>query len=431
MPLFSSILLLVRKDLLRRRRQPLAVIGLLIFPLMLAGLMSLAFGRGDAPLPAAKLLIEDHDGGLASRLVFSFFSAAELRPYLAATEVEKGAGRARIEAGEASALLILPAGLSRSLLDGEKVELRLLKNPAQSILPQIAEEISRTLTDVLAIGAELLGSQREELGVSTFSDFESLDEAGYGRFGIAAQRLGRTIGPYLDLENPLVGIDRVELDAAGQPKTSGGDEPDGPSPRALIFLMVLPGVMVYSLFAIGEQMMRDLLFESGHGTLRRQLCAPLSVAQLIAAKVLVAATVAAFALLLLMGLAVFLTGKPVDPLGFASLSLAVVLAVSGASAAIYGFARTERQGSAIANMIYLLLAFLGGSFVPLDALPAAARQIAPVSPFYWGTRGFQDLLAGQGFAAVLPSIGILVGLGALLLTAGIVLLDRRFTQGTL
>lgn len=429
----SPILLLLRKDLLRHRRSPLAVIGLLIFPLMFAGLMSLAFGKGDSPLPAAKLLIEDHDEGLGSRLVFSFFDSPELRPFVAATTVEAGSGRARLAEGEASALLILPEGLTPRLLDGEKVELRLLKNPAESILPQIAEEISRTLTDVLSIGAELLRSQSHELGISGFSDFATLDEAAYGRFGIAARRLGQLVGPYLDVENPLVEIDRVLLDAAGRPKAADGEakEPDGPSPRALIFLMVLPGVMVYSLFAIGEQMMRDLLFESGHGTLRRQLCAPLSVAQLIAAKVLVAATVAAGALLLMMGLAVILTGKPVDPLGFATLSLAVVLAVSGSSAAIYGFARTERQGSAIANMIYLLMAFLGGSFVPLDALPDAARKIAPASPFYWGTRGFQDLLAGQNLAAVLPAIGILVGLGALLLTCGIFLLDRRFTRGTL
>lgn len=431
MPL-RNIWLLLRKDLLRHRRAPLAVIALLIFPLMFAGLLSLAFGKGESPLPAAKLLIEDHDQGLASRLVSSFFGAEELRPYVAASPVEKGEGRALIEAGEASALLILPEGLTDRLLAGEKVELRLLRNPAQSVLPQIAEEISRTLTDVLAIGAELIRSQKGALGIDDLGDFEKLDAAGYGRFGLAAQRLGRTLGPYLDLEEPLLAIEKVTLDAAGRPRAAAPEEEqDGPSTRTLIFLMVLPGVMVYSLFAIGEQMMRDLLFESGHGTLRRQLCAPVGVAQLIAAKVLVAATVAGGALVLMMGLAVFLTGKAVDPLGFAILSLSVVLAVSGASAAIYGFARTERQGAAIANMVYLLLAFLGGSFVPLDALPAAARKIAPLSPFYWGTRGFQDLLAGESLAAVLPAVSILLGLGVLLLTVGSFLLDRRFTRGAL
>jgi len=428
-----NIGLLLRKDLLRRRRAPLAVIALLVFPLMLTGLISLAFGRGESPLPAAKLLIEDNDKGLASQVVNAFFGAEELRPYVAASPAGKD-GRERLAAGEVSALLILPAGLTDRLLAGEAVELKLLRNPAQTILPQIAEEIGRTVADVLAIGAEVLRSQKEELGIDSLASFDRLDAAGYGRFGLAAQRLGRTIGPYLDREDPLLEIERIELDAAGKAKPAaaeGEEKDDGPSTRTLIFLMVLPGMMVYALFAIGEQMMRDLLFEAGHGTLRRQLCAPISVAELIGAKVLVAATVASAALLLLMGLAVALTRKPVDPLGFAALSLCLVVAVCGASATIYGFARTERQGAAIANMIFLLCAFLGGSFLPLDSLPAAARRIAPLSPFYWGTRGFQDLLAGDGLLQILPSIGILLALGAVLLSLGSYLLDRRFRRGGL
>lgn len=436
----SQLLLLWRKDLLRRRRAPLGVIALLLFPLMFAGLISLAFGGGEEPLPAAKLLIEDHDKGFASRIINSFFASEELRKFVAASpagEDGPASGRARLARGEVSALLVLPEGLSDKLFKGEKVELQLLRNPAQSILPQIAEEICRTLTDVLALGAELYASQREALGVSDLDDFDKLDAAGFGRFGLAAQRLGRLIGPYLDLEDPILAIDAVELGQDGKPKIAevaaakGQDEKKGPSTRTRIFLMILPGVMVYSLFSIGEQMMRDLLFESSHGTLRRQLCAPVTVAKLIAAKVLVAGTVAGGGLLLMMGLAMFLLGRFIDPAGFAILSLAVVLAVSGASAAIYGFAKTERQGAALANMIYLFLAFLGGSFIPLDSLPAAARAIAPLSPFYWGTRGFQDLLNGEHLAAILPAVGILLAIGAALLAAGSFLLGRRFQQGAL
>lgn len=428
----NTLLLLLRKDLLRRRRAPLAVVALLLFPLMFSGLIALAFGRGDQPLPPARLLIEDHDEGLASRVVGSFFSAEELRRFVV-TEPAGENGRARLAAGEASALLILPAGLTDRILAGERVQLELLRNPAESILPQVAEEISRTLTDVLSIAAEILKSQSDALGITNLQSFEQLDAAGFGRFGMAAQRLGRSLGPYLDLKKPVLQIENVKVDKAGQPaadaKPKKGE--DGPSLRTLIFLMVLPGVMVYSLFSIGEQMMRDLLFESSSGTLRRQLCAPISVAQVIAAKVLVAATVAGGALVLMMGLAVMLTGKSVDPLAFAVHSLAIVLAVSGASATLYGLARSERQGAAMANMVYLLMAFLGGSFIPLDSLPAAARSIAPISPFYWGTRGFQDLLGGAGLGDILPAIGILLALGVSLLVVGSLLLGRRFTQGKL
>ena len=39
------------------------------------------------------------------------------------------------------------------------------------------------------------------------------------------------------------------------------------------------------------------------------------------------------------------------------------------SALIYGFARTENQGSTAAALIYLTMAFSGGSFMPLDSMP--------------------------------------------------------------
>lgn len=426
----GTLVHLLRKDLLRRRRAPLAVIALLLFPLLFAALIALAFGGEDQPLPAATLLIEDHDQGLASTLIQGFFSARELRRFVVAEPAGED-GRARLSAGEASALLVLPAGLTDRLLEGQGVELELLRNPAQSVLPQVAEEVSRTLSDVLAIGAEILASQQGALGVSGISSFEQLDAAGFGRFGVEMRRLSRALVPYLDREHPLVTIDSVELDEAGNPEGAAAQGDHGPSLRLLIFVMVLPGVMVYSLFSIGEQMMRDLLFEATHGTLRRQLTAPVSVAQLVAGKVMVAATVAGAGLVLLIGLAVAITGKSLDPLGFAALALALVLAVCGASAAIYGLARTERQGAAIANITYLFAAFLGGSFIPLNSLPAAARTIAPLSPFYWGTRGFQGLLAGSGSTDILPSIAVLLLLGVLLLTTGTFWLERRFRRGGL
>ena len=75
------------------------------------------------------------------------------------------------------------------------------------------------------------------------------------------------------------------------------------------------------------------------------------------------------------------------------------------------------------------MAFGGGSFVPLDNLPAAVRAVAPLSPFYWGTRGFQDLLAGGGLAGALGPVAVLGGLGAALLVAGAYLLQRKVLRG--
>ncbi|MFL6293534.1 MAG: hypothetical protein ACJ759_21790, partial [Thermoanaerobaculia bacterium] len=89
-----------------------------------------------------------------------------------------------------------------------------------------------------------------------------------------------------------------------------------------------------------------------------------------------------------------------------------------------------RQGSTVGNVIYLVLAFSGGSFLPLDSLPRAMRAISPLSLFYWGTQGYKALLLdGGGPRDVLLHTGILAGSGLALLTLGGALLRRRVLKG--
>ena len=60
-------------------------------------------------------------------------------------------------------------------------------------------------------------------------------------------------------------------------------------------------------------------------------------------------------------------------MGFVLLSLALIVAVTGFASVMYGLARTERQGSTISSMLLLTFAFTGGSFIQVEALPAAMR----------------------------------------------------------
>ncbi|MCP3997067.1 MAG: ABC transporter permease, partial [bacterium] len=118
--------------------------------------------------------------------------------------------------------------------------------------------------------------------------------------------------------------------------------------------------------------------------------------------------------------------------GFLLLSMALIVALTGLASVISGTASSQRQGGTVGAMLMLVFGFTGGSFIPLDSLPAFLRQIAPVSPFYWGTSGYIDLIAdGAGVKEILPNAGILAGLGLLLLAIGSMLLTRRVARGAL
>jgi len=112
------------------------------------------------------------------------------------------------------------------------------------------------------------------------------------------------------------------------------------------------------------------------------------------------------------------------------LSGALVLAVTGTTAVIYGVARTERQASTLGNMIFLVMGFLGGGFIRVEGLPPAVRGIAPFTPLYWGTQGYRALLEnGAGVAGVLTHVGVLALMGIVFLGIGTAALRRTARRG--
>ncbi len=419
------VLLLVRKDLLRRRRAPLGVLIMIAFPLLFAGMMGLVFAGGGSGLPRVRLLLENRDEGLAGGLLRGALTADEMAEHLDVVEVGED-GRQRMEDGEASALLIIPEDTSSRLLDGAPVTFELVRNPSQGILPEIAEQISGVLADGLSVAARLLHQQTGDWGVTDLESVGDLTDADFMRLALAARHTFEGVADFIN--EPPLELEVVSLEEEPAAEDSEDDEEES-SNRIPIFLFILPGISVYALFIIGDQMMRDLLTEMQLGTLKRQLSAPLGTTELLAAKVLTTGVVAGAALLVLAAIAAAVVEQPVNLIAFAALASALVLAVTGAASALYGVAKNERQGSTLTALVYLVLAFSGGSFIPVDQLPAAMRAISPASPFYWGTRGFQDLLRGAGLAEIAAPAAMLAAVGLALLTAGSLLLRRRLLAG--
>ena len=136
---------MVAKDLRRRLRAPVGLIVLVAFPLAFAGMVGLAFGPSSSngsALPVITILVVDHDGELLSGALQNAGGNEQFSKQFNMVWMEDEAdARRRIANGEASALLILPKDFTAHLLDQKPVELVLIKNPAESIKPQVVEEM--------------------------------------------------------------------------------------------------------------------------------------------------------------------------------------------------------------------------------------------------------------------------------------------------
>ncbi len=412
----SRLAAMVRKDLLRHYRQPLGPALVLAFPLIFAGLIALTFGGGDGP-PKVRLLVENRDDGLASRLALSALKDARMAQYFDVEEVGPE-GLARIERDEGSALLRIPTGFTDAILAGEPVTLELVRNPAERIRPEIAEQTIAVGVDVLDAGVRALRPGLDGLR-------GAIDSRGWPApttvaeiataFNASARAVSRFAFP------PAIALEVAQ--AKGEPEERG-------SLFSVLFLTMLPGVAVWALFMVGDVGMRDLLTEARIGTLRRQLSTPLRARDIVAGKALSTAALALLSLAILTGIGAIAVRRPVDLAGFGLLSAALIVAVTGFSAVTYGMARTERQGATLASVVLLVFAFLGGAFVPLDALPASLRAVSRWTPIAWGTTGYGRLLNDGAGVAEIGSLALaLAALGAVLLALGAWRLAARAPRG--
>jgi ABC-2 type transport system permease protein len=421
------LLAMVVKDLRRRARSPLATLLLLSFPLILAGLLALTFGSSGQQVPKVRLLIEDRDGGLVGRLVAAAFQQGDAQKYFEVKKVENAADAAGnpaalLEREDATALLRLPAGLTADVLAGRPAKLELVKSPAQSILPDVAEQVTTVLAEGLSTASHLLRGPLDQIRTSS-------DNPG----GASDQRVAETavlVNQAITRARPYVLPPVITLETAAQPEPGKPKAPAGGSSGPSIFLLILPGISVYALFNLADQSMRDLLVEARLKTLRRQLAGPITVGQVLAGKTLTTAAVAVLSLLSLTLIGAAVAPRGVNLAGFLFLSLSLVVATTGFSSFIFGLARGEKQGATLANLASLVMAFAGGAFLPLNSLPAALRSVSPLSLIYWANSGYQKLITeGAGLRVLLPNIAILGGIGLLLLAVSAPLWRRRLLRG--
>ena len=416
-----ALLAMIAKDLRRRTRAPLGIGVVLSFPIVFALMLALTFGTGGDGPPRIRLLVENHDDDFIGAMLMSAITSDRAAENLEVEAVQEG-GEHRLGEAGAAALLRIPAGFTDRILAGEPVALQLVRNPAQGIMPEIAEQLTGVLVEVLDAASRALRSPLARLSGAFEDDAFIMSDAMLSDTVLEMKEILQGAGAFVF--PPVILLDAEQLG-------TGADENGrGASGFDAIFLAVLPGISVYALFLVGDLGMRDLLTEAQAGTLRRQLCGPLRAGTLILGKALSTMILCVISILLLTLIGASIAPRSVSPAGFALLSLALILAVTGLAATLYGAARSENRGSTVGSIIYLILAFSGGSFITLEALPAVLRSVAPLSPFYWGTIGFRTLLRdGGGVVEVLLPATVLSGLGVATLLLGALLLRSHVRRG--
>jgi ABC-2 type transport system permease protein len=423
------------KDLRRRARAPLAPLMMLAFPFLFAGLIALAFGGGGATrAPRFQVALVDQDGGLVARFVRGAFGQEQVSRILEVTETDLPHALRLIERNRVGGAIVIPSGFSQAVLDRQPAQLRVLRNPASAIGAAAVEETAEFLALLLEGATNVLARPLERL--------RSMMAAGAAAPGAAG---GTGVGPgwapdasvseiAVLVNQSLRGVSRFATPPAIYLKEPAATDSTGTTSKengfSQIFGYVLPGMAAFALFFLAVGLMGDIFRERSLGTLNRQLTAPVRAVEIVLGKIL--ATVAV-GVIVAAGMALIggvLLQVRADLGAFALLCLAFLLAVTGFVTLLYSFARNEQQGGTLTAIVMMVMAFLGGSFIPLESMPRFVAGIAPLTLNYWAIRGFQTLLVSHGgLADVAVPLAVLLAVGIVSVLAGGSWLQRRMMRG--
>jgi ABC-2 type transport system permease protein len=197
-----------------------------------------------------------------------------------------------------------------------------------------------------------------------------------------------------------------------------------------ILQAVLPGLTVMGIFFVAHIILLDIFTERERHTLTRLMSAPVTVGQFLAAKMIVAVAVCALAMAVVVAVSAGLFGTNWGtPGGLILVSLSMILALVGTLTLLQGLARTRSQIDGASNLVIMGMCVFGGSFFPAEILPPFMQAMGKWTINHWAIRGFQAVIAGDPVSHLWRPTVVLLLVGLVTLTAGIVALRRRMASG--
>ncbi|MEO6471307.1 MAG: ABC transporter permease [Aeromicrobium sp.] len=215
-------------------------------------------------------------------------------------------------------------------------------------------------------------------------------------------------------------VQSANIAESGRPPTFSLDTKQVEDDSLSTIQYVTPGLLGWAI-AMGATFgaATNLVAWRKNGLLRRLRLAPVSPASIVLARVLVSLTIAAMQTTIFIGVGMVLFGLKLTGSWPMIIPLLFVgtLAFMSIGLLAGSIAKTEEGAIGMANFIVLPMAFLSGSFFPLDGAPTWLRTVGNLLPLKHLNEGMLDtMVRGEGPSAAVVPIVILLGFAVVLAT---------------
>lgn len=178
----------------------------------------------------------------------------------------------------------------------------------------------------------------------------------------------------------------------------------------------VPAWTLFAMFFIVVPLSINIVKEKNQGTQIRLRTNPVSYATVIAGKTITYLIICMLQFYLMVAVGVYLfphIGLPALGLNGTFLLMSVVALFSGFAAVGFGIllgtlAKTQEQAAPFGSTSVVILAAMGGVWVPVFAMPKIMQYIAKASPMNWGLEAFYDvLLRNNTLLGIVPQLAAL------------------------
>lgn len=405
------LLILLKKDLIRVRRNPWVLAINLALPVLITTLIAMAFGGSSSGggLGTIKMAIVDEDESVLSEFLRGAFQQGEAAEFMQTQVMSREDAMQAISDDEISAVMVLPKNFALDYLNGESgLTIELIKNPAQRYYPAIVEEMLGVLVEGMNAISINFGNDLE-VWLGVFKEDELPDFLKMSQIYADLDRRAKALQDYL--VPPLVTFGSEAAEATSG--DGGGGETKKQQPMAEVFAFILPGMASMFLMFIADTSLRDIFREIKFRTFDRFRTMHHKLLVFIASKV-----ISSLIVICLSGFILFFGSTWIfkfswgAPLAIAALVLGYGICTAGLLALCAAIARSEKRAETINITIIIGMSFIGGAYFPAENLPAfVGENISPFMPNYWLIESIRGIHFGHADDWIVPFLKLtLVGL---------------------
>ena len=371
-------------------REKWGLFSWITIPIIIVFLMSFITGGGNQDESRGTLLVTDLDDSFVSNLLINSLSQGEMSGWIGIQKADAEEAQDIMQAGDASAWLTIEKNFADDYLKQRPTTLTLVKNPAQSVIPDLIESALMLFTDAGGYLQQLFSEELATIaGINNSNNLSDLE------FTALSLSIRNRIEVFADSLDPLL----IELKERAEEETAS-------SLSVGFGLLMFPGAIIMALlFSISSLAM--LIWEDlRSGVLNRLSASSRGISAYFLGQqwaVLIIFTGVTVLLSVLGGLyfnlpvlrwPLLIIGLVISGFVMWQLLLSLVLLMP-----------TQRSANVVVNAAIFPILMLGGSFFPMEALPDWLAQIGLYFPNGYFLQAIKDALFYQD--NYLPTAGLI------------------------